>query len=147
MSMDADSPFAAIPYHHQTEFLLADDSSPISGETPPGDPVANSWFRFSRPPLLADGAWEPTSLALPGDILGTAVHAGVGSDAGFFLVISLQISLQIVAEMRTEWLLQHTRAHVAADGYAAGTTELWDSEGTLVAIATQCAKLQVMKRG
>ena len=147
MSMDADSPFAAIPYHHQTEFRLVDDSFSMSGEVPPGDPVAASWFRFTRPPLLADGSWEPTSLALPGDILGTAVHVGVGSDAGFFLVISLQISLQIVADMRTEWLLQHTRAHVAADGYAAGTAELWDSDGTLVAIATQCAKLQVLKQG
>jgi hypothetical protein len=31
---------------------------------------------------------------------------------------------------------------VAADGYATGTAELWDEDRRLVAIATQCARLQ-----
>jgi hypothetical protein len=38
-------------------------------------------------------------------------------------------------------------AHVAGDGYATGTAELWDQDRRLVAIATQCAKIQPLKLG
>ncbi|MHB1138348.1 MAG: thioesterase family protein, partial [Microthrixaceae bacterium] len=96
-----DSPFQDIPYHSQTEFRFpptADGrATPTWGaEHPPADPVSSSWFRFKRTPWRADGTWEPAALALPGDILGPAVHAGAGSAVGPFLVISLQIGLQIV---------------------------------------------------
>jgi acyl-CoA thioesterase len=144
---DPESPFAQIPYHHQTEFRLPGTAMRFEDDRPPAEPVASSWYRFRVPPLREDGSWEPAALALPGDILGTAVHAGAGSRSGFFLVISLQISLQIVAEMRGDWLLQHTRAHVARDGYATGTAELWSLDRRLVAVATQCAKLQPLPRG
>lgn len=145
--LDADSPFARIPYHFQTEFRLTDRTIGWGREFPPGEPRASSWFRFRRPPLLPDGRWEPATLALPGDILGPAVHSAAGSEAGEFLVISLQIGLQFVGDVRTEWVLQHTRAHVAGDGYATGTAELWDQDRRLVAIATQCAKIQPLKLG
>ena len=143
--IDADSPFSKIPYHAQTEFRPV--GRDWGAEFPPGEPRSASWFRFLVTPRREDGTWEPATLALPGDILGPAVHAGAGSRAGDFLVISLQISLQFVREVRSEWLLQHTRAHVAADGYTSGTAELWDEDLQLVAIATQCAKLQPIKPG
>lgn len=142
-----ESPFARIPYHHQTEFRLTEERIGWGREFPPGEPVASSWFRFRVPPLLDDGRWEPSSLALPGDILGPAVHSAAGSEVGEFLVISLQIGLQFVGDVRTEWVLQHTRAHVGADGYASGTAELWDQDRRLVAIANQCARLQPLKLG
>lgn len=144
---DESSPFAAIPYHHQTEFRMVDDRFPATRDVPPAEPESVSWFRFRVPPLRPDGTWEPTSLALPGDILGPAVHVGAGSSVGHFMAISLQISLQFVAEVRTEWILQHTRAHVAADGYASGTAALWDADGGLAMVATQCARLQPLKLG
>lgn len=140
--LDHESPFAAIPYHAQTEFRLVDPSIGWGREFPAGEPEASSWFRFHRPPVLADGRWEPATLALPGDILGPAVHAGAGSGSGEFLVLSLQIGMQFLGDVRTEWLLQHTRAHAAGSGYAAGTATLWDQDRRLVAVATQCAKLQ-----
>jgi acyl-CoA thioesterase len=145
--LDQNSPFARIPYHSQTEFRLAGRDIGWGREFPPGEPRTASWFRFRVSPMLPEGHWEPATLALPGDILGPAVHAGAGSAAGEFLVISLQISLQFVDEVRTEWLLQHTRAHVAGGGYASGTAELWDADRRLVGIATQCARVQPLKLG
>lgn len=146
-ALDDDSPFSRIPYHAQTEFRPVGHSMRWGEAFPPSEPRSASWFRFHVTPRRADGTWEPATLALPGDILGPAVHLGVGSTPGPFLVVSLQISLQFVAEVRSDWLLQHTRAHVAADGYTSGTAELWDEDLHLVAIATQCAKLQPMKLG
>jgi acyl-CoA thioesterase len=138
-----DGPFSSINYHHQTEVRPASGFNPWDrDDVPPSEPRTASWFRFREPPIRPDGTWEPGTLAVPADVLGSAVHAGIGSSAGFFLVVSLQISLQLVADARTDWLLQHTRAHVADQGFSTGTAELWGEDGTLVAIATQCARLQ-----
>lgn len=138
-----DSPFGSIPYHQQTEFRLAENMAVWNRpDVPPGEPRTASWFRFLRSPMRPDGTWEPGALAVPGDILGPAVHAGLGSRIGFFFVISLQISLHVVGDLRTEWVLQHTRAHQAGEGYASGTAELWDADRNLVAVATQLARLQ-----
>lgn len=144
--IEGDSPFAGIPYHQQTEFRFADERAWLAGG-PKSDPEALSWFRFKESPVRADGTWEPATIALPGDILGTAVHAGAGGDVAPFLVISLQLGLQIVGEMRGDWILQHTRSQIAAGGYASGTAELYDQDRNLVAIATQCAKLRTIPTG
>ena len=137
------SPFASINYHAQTDFRPALGFNAWDrDDVPPAEPRTASWFRFLRSPMRPDGTWEPGTLAVPADVLGPAVHAGIGSSAGFFLVISLQISLQLVADVRTDWLLQHTRGHIADAGNATGTAELWDEDGGLVALATQCARLQ-----
>jgi len=138
-----DNPFADIPYHRQTDWRLADGTLHW-GQTdvPPGEPRAASWFRFHESPRTADGSWETGIVAVPGDVLGPAVGAGIGTAQGFFLILSLQIGLRFVDDVRTDWVLQHTRAQTAADGYASGTAELWDRDRNLVALAHQIAKLQ-----
>lgn len=136
------SPFRVIPYHRQTDFRMAVGEFAPGTPVPPGDPRTVSWFRFNTSPMRPYGTWEPAVMAVPGDILGAAVHSGIGSQAGFFFVISLQIGLKFVAEMRTEWMLQHTVAHSARSGYASGTSELYDQDRRLVAIATQTALLR-----
>lgn len=142
-----DSPFNNIAYHEQTEFRFCNSHIKWNEEFPAGKPESASWFRFKVPPLRSDGSWHPASLALPGDILGPAVHAGAGGSVPPFLVISLQLGLQIVNEVRGEWLLQHTKSQVAGSGYASGTAELYDQDRRLVAVATQCAKIQPIKLG
>lgn len=136
------SPFSAIPYHRQTDFRIAMGNLRWGEPVDPGEPRAASWFRFERSPMLASGRWEPAVLAVPGDILGPAVHAGLGGKVGFFFVISLQIGLKFIADVRTEWVLQHTRAQSANSGFASGTAELFDADRKLVAIATQTALLR-----
>lgn len=145
--VDTDSPFAGIPYHQQTEFRFATGARSLEENQANGEPEAVSWFRFNKTPLRDDGTWEPATIALPGDILGTAVHTGAGPDVAPFLVISLQLGLQIVGEMRGDWILQHTKSQIASGGYASGTAELYDEERNLVAIATQCAKLRTIPLG
>lgn len=136
-----DSPFARIPYHHQIDFRVAMGNLGTGHELGPGEPEALSWFRLNRSPMVA-GAWDPAVLAVPGDILGAAVHAGIGDRSGFFFVISLQIGLKFISDVRTEWLLQHSRAQSAVHGFASGTAELYDEDRTLVAVATQTALLR-----
>jgi acyl-CoA thioesterase len=134
------SPFDDIPYHQQTDFRFASETPPWLGERG-REPRAVTWFRFLEPPLLDDGTWEPATLAVPGDILGTAVHEGIGT-AEHFMVISLQIGLQFLQPMSGTWLAQHARSHHTGDGYAYGTAELWSEDRRLVAFATQSALLR-----
>lgn len=138
-----DNPFADIPYHRQTDWRLADGHLHWGQvDVPPGEPQASSWFRFHRSPMAPDGTWVPGLLAVPGDVLGPAVGAGIGTQHGFFLILSLQIGIRFIDDVRTEWVLQHTRAQSAADGYASGTAELFDEDRQLVALAHQIAKLR-----
>ncbi len=139
-----DNPFLSIPYHLQTEFRPAIGGLPTGEVRPPADPESATWFRFQKSPMLSGGTWEPSALAVPGDILGSAVHTGVGSEAGFFFVVSLQISLAWFSDVGTEWVLQHTRAQKAGNGFATGTAELFDEDRRLVAMATQTALLRPM---
>jgi acyl-CoA thioesterase len=92
--------------------------------------------------MAPDATWVPGLLAVPGDVLGPAVGAGIGTQHGFFLILSLQIGIRFIDDVRTEWVLQHTRAQSAADGYASGTAELFDEDRQLVALAHQIAKLR-----
>ena len=139
---DESSPFRLIPYHRQTDSRMTSGEFAPGRPVPAGDPRCASWFRFNVSPKGADGAWDPALLAVPGDVLGMAVHAGLGGEIGFFFVISLQIGLKLVADVRSEWVLQHSHAQSARSGYASGTAELYDLDRNLVAVATQTALLR-----
>ena len=135
------SPFERIPYHRQNEFRPAKGFATLGAVSPPAEPRTASWFRFRSSPMDGTGRWDPALLCAPGDILGPAAHAGLGTEIGFFLVVSMSITMHFVADARSDWLLQDTVAHVAADGFCSGTARLFDEHGTLVAVATQLAKL------
>ena len=60
-----------------------------------------------------------------------AVVEGVGRENGFFLVVTLQLSMQFFAPMRGDWLCQDTRALHVADGFATGSVNLWSEDATL----------------
>ncbi|HKY15097.1 MAG TPA: thioesterase family protein [Microthrixaceae bacterium] len=140
--------FPQVPYHDQTDFRLAVGGAAWSRDVEPrGDARSVSWFRFLRPPVRDDGTWEPATMAVPADILGPAVVEATGRPNGFFFVVTLQMSVQWFAPMRTEWLCQHTRAHHVGNGFSTGVAELWSDERELVGLATQCAMLRDMKPG
>jgi acyl-CoA thioesterase len=50
---------------------------------------------------------------------------------------SADLTVHLLGEARSEWLLGHHRAHKAGDGYASTRIDLWDAGGRLVAHATQ----------
>lgn len=139
----ARSRFVDVPFHRQTEWRLTVGSMDL--EAPADEPRSISWFRFHRSPLRPDGAWDPAAIAVPGDILGPAVGRGLGQKGRYF-VITLQLSIQWFAPLRTEWVCQHSTVSRGAGGFATGVSELWSEDGELVALATQCAMLRPFER-
>lgn len=135
------SPFDQLPYHRQTDFRMTVGQPPWDLTEGPQEPRTVSWFRFLRPPILPDGSWDRSCLAVPGDILGPAVIQGLGKRDTFHLIITLQLSMQFFAPMVGDWVCQQTRCTEASHGFAAGTAELFRPDGALVAMATQSALL------
>lgn len=50
---------------------------------------------------------------------------------------SADLTVHVLGEARSEWVLARNRARFAGDGYASAEMELWDPELGLVAYGTQ----------
>ena len=148
----AGNPFPDIYFDHQTDWrpALAGftwEEGPAEGA--PLEPRFAAWFRLLNEPRLADGSIDPISYCVPADMLGAAVARRMGPIAHGqpFFVLSLEINLQFFATTDSPWMLQNVVSQHAAQGYAYGTTELWDGHRRLVGFATQRARLRPFKAG
>ena len=140
-------PLGVLQYHQQVEWRPASEAFAWDAGHEPGPARSASWFRFRSSQLRTDGTIDPVALCVPGDVLGPAVGRRLGAwrpGRPTFLVLSLSITLDVVGPWRGEWLLQHVESQHAGDGYAVGTAELWNEDRTLVAVATQRARLRLM---
>ena len=99
----------------------------------------SSWYRFDEAPLLPDGRLDPHGLITLCDTMPGAVGERVGEGRGRapWMSPSADLTVQILGEWRSEWLLTRNRARRAGDGYASLEMELWDPETGLVAYGTQ----------
>jgi acyl-CoA thioesterase len=138
----ADNAFPKINLHEQNDWRPALPGFAWFRPGPAGPPRFASWYRLMEEPRLDSGAWDPVSLCLPGDMLGPAVFRPFGPAAVPSLVLSLEIGLHWFAPVTTTWLLQHVTVAEAGDGYATGTTELWDENEVLVGLAVQRALIK-----
>lgn len=99
----------------------------------------SSWYRFDEAPRLADGRLDPHGLVTLCDTMPGAVGERVGEGRGraAWMSPSADLTVHILGEWRSEWLLARNRARRAGDGYASLEMELWDPETGLVAYGTQ----------
>lgn len=147
---EGDTPFQAINFHQQIDWRPSIGSSPAARDWVPGPARYGAWMRFRTEPRRADGTLDPVALGVPGDSLGGAVWQRLGPfgpENPPFLVLSLEITLHVLADTASPWLFQHVRCHHARDGYAVGTTELWDLDRRLVGLAIQRARLRPFTPG
>lgn len=97
------------------------------------------WYRFDEPPFLDGGVLDPLALVTLGDTMPGAVAEKIGSDHPVWLPPSADLTVHVLGEARSEWVLARNRCRWAGDGYASLEMELWDPNGGLVAFATQIA--------
>lgn len=101
------------------------------------------WYRFDDPPLLPNGAIDPLSYVVLVDTMPGAVGEKMGPQHREWFAPSIDLTVHLLGEARSPWLLAHNQARWAGEGYASGDMSLWDCgvEGTaaprLVAYATQ----------
>lgn len=102
-----------------------------------------TWYRFDEPPMLADGRLDPLALLVLADVMPGAVGERIGPGERQWFAPSIDLTVHLLDDCRSEWVLGHNRARHAGDGYASADMALWDcgddggSPPRLVAYATQ----------
>ncbi|MHB8439934.1 MAG: acyl-CoA thioesterase [Acidimicrobiales bacterium] len=109
----------------------------------PGRAERVVWYRFDNPPFLGDGTIDPCALVVLVDTMPGAVGERLGPQPRTWFAPSVDLTVHILDECRSPWLLGHNRARFAGDGYASADMALWDlgpegrDEPRLVAYGTQ----------
>jgi acyl-CoA thioesterase len=124
------------------------EGRPVLGHAPWEDYVPDRaeramWYRFDEPPVLDDGRLDPLSLVVLADTMPGAVGERVGPGDRAWFAPSVDLTVHLLDDCRSTWVLAHNRARYAGDGYASADMALWDcgddgrAEPRLVAYATQ----------
>ena len=101
------------------------------------------WYRFDEPPFLDDGRLDPLSLVVLADTMPGAVGEKVGRSDRMWFAPSVDLTVHLLDDCRSSWVLAHNRARYAGGGYASADMALWDcgddgqADPRLVAYATQ----------
>jgi len=101
------------------------------------------WYRFDQSPTLDDGRLDPLALIVLADTMPGAVGEKVGRTDRPWFAPSVDLTVHLLGDSHSPWVLAHNRARFAGDGYASADMALWDcghdgrGAPRLVAYATQ----------
>jgi acyl-CoA thioesterase len=123
-------------FWEQVEGRAAIGHPPWETYAPVSSERAN-WYRFDEAPRRADGTLDPFALVVLCDTMPGAVGERMGNDAPAWLPPSLDLTVHLFAEPRSEWVLGYNRARYAGEGYASAEMTMWDPEVGVVAYGTQ----------
>ncbi len=87
---------------------------------------AATWYAFEDPPLLADGMLDPLGLFVMSDMMPSSVFERLGPREQGWFAPSLDLSIHLFGHATPGWILAHSKAHHAGDGYASAEVALWD---------------------
>ena len=110
------------------------EGRPASGH-PPWEPYVpttserSAWYRFDEPPMLDDGRLDPLAVLTMCDTMPGAVSERLGHPDLNWLPPSCDLTVHMLGDAHTEWMLAVNRARFAGEGYASTEMEIWD--GTL----------------
>jgi acyl-CoA thioesterase len=118
------------------------EGRPASGHPPwesyvPTTSERAAWYRFDEPPML-DDRLDPLAVVTMCDTMPGAVSERMGRRGQMYLPPSCDLTVHVLDDARTEWVLAVNRARYAGDGYASTEMEIWDAHCEhLVAYGTQ----------
>ena len=119
-------------------------------EYEPASSLRAMWYRFDDPPRADDGTWDPLALVALCDTMPGAVgeRLGPAAEGRRWLPPSADLTVHVLGEARSDWVLAVNRARHAGDGYASADMELWDVDSgppRLVAYGTQTMVFTFLK--
>jgi acyl-CoA thioesterase len=126
------------PFWEQVEGRAAIGRAPWDDETVPISSECAFWYRFDDPPMRPDGTLDPLAVVTLCDLMPSSVSQRMGPGQPEWYPPSADLSVHLLGEARSEWLLGHLHARRATEGYASVETALWDpTDRSLVAHAAQ----------
>ena len=110
--------------------------------SPRGAAEVATWFRFEHFPRDEHGQFDQLALLVAADMMPNAVFEKVGpAEDDRWFAPSVDLTVHLLGVPAGTWILNHSRAHYAGDGYASAEVALWNPDGrdgpTLLAWATQ----------
>jgi acyl-CoA thioesterase len=127
-----------MPFWDQVEGRAAIGRAPWDEETVPTSSECASWYRFDEPPMRADGTLDPLAVVALCDLMPSSVRQRMGPGQPEWYPPSADLTVHLLGEARSDWLLGHLHARRATEGYASVEVALWDPTGpALVAHAAQ----------
>jgi acyl-CoA thioesterase len=123
------------------------DCRPAMGHKPWEDYVPTTsemrfWYRFDEAPRDGDGALDPLALVLMADTMPPAISERMGPHLPAWSSPSLDLTVHLLGDVHSDWVLARNRARHAGDGFASVEIELWDTERkTIAAYATQVCRI------
>ena len=119
------------------------EGRPASGHAPwepyvPTSSERSAWYRWDEPPMLDDGRLDPLAIVTMCDTMPGSVGERMGRRDHYWLPPSCDLTVHLLGDAHTEWILAVNRCRRASEGYASAEMEIWDGTGEhLVAYATQ----------
>jgi acyl-CoA thioesterase len=95
-------------------------------DSPRGAAEVANWFAFDDPPVLADGMLDPLALLVMADVMPGSVFERLGPREQGWFAPSIDLSVHLFGHATPGWILAHSKAHAAGDGYASAEMALWD---------------------
>jgi hypothetical protein len=92
---------------------------------------ASRWSRYLEQPRRADGTIDPLAFIPLCDTMPPSLGQALGPGYPPFIAPSCDLTVQILGETSSEWLLVDAKTHFAGDGYASLTIDLWDFDRRL----------------
>jgi acyl-CoA thioesterase len=92
----------------------------------PGRAERANWYRFDEPPWRDDGTLHPFAFPMLVDTMPGAVAEKLGPDQPPWFAPSVDLTLHVLDDCRSEWVLAHNTARHAGGGYASADMTLWD---------------------
>jgi len=116
---------------------------PWEDYTPASSDVA-TWQRFDHPPRLSDGSLDPLMLVAMADTMPASVSERMGRIDTMWFPPSCDLTVHLLGEPRSEWILCHKRARWAGEGYASIEMALWDADPAVGLVAHACQVMYVV---
>ena len=76
--------------------------------------------------MLDDGRLDPLALIVLADTMPGAVGEKIGLTDRPWFAPSVDLTVHLLDDCRSSWVLAHNRARFASDGYASADMALWD---------------------
>ena len=107
------------------------EGRPALGDAPWTDYVPDRaeravWHRFDDPPWRADGTLDPFCFPILVDSMPGAVGQKLGPDQPPWFAPSVDLTVHVLDDCRSPWVLAHSTARHAGGGYASAEMTLWD---------------------
>jgi acyl-CoA thioesterase len=126
------------PFWEQVEGRPAIGRAPWDDHIIPTSSECAFWYRFDDQPMRADGTLDPLAVIALCDLMPSSVSQRMGPGQPEWAPPSTDLTVHMLGEARSDWLLAHLRARHATEGYASVELALWDpSDRSLVAHAAQ----------